>query len=169
MGPCSTRGCPGGPTMWADDPWARPSLGRAWVAPRAHQAPHMVSFLTILSLSWDFTPPLLKPVFLLFLIEIFDLLAQPIFSAEIWIICSPVCDSSDYPIKILNGLVYLEYFAAVGDLFSELACLFMNLLISFCAWFSSLLVPIVLSMNFMLQNQVSWGFVKNFRIGRWIG
>ena len=150
MGPCSTIGCPGGPTMWGGDPWAWPSLGRAWVAPGAHQAPHMVSFLPILSLPWHFTPPLPKLAFLLFLLKIFDLLAQPIFSAEIWIVCSPVCDSSDYPIKILNGFVYLEYFSAVGDLFSELACLFMNLLISFDAWFSSLLVPRVLSMNFML-------------------
>ena len=89
-------------------------------------------------------------MFLLFLLEIFDLLAQPIFSAEIWIICSLVCDSFDYPIKFLNGLVYLEYFAAVGDLFSELACLCMSFLISFDAWFSSLIVPTVLPMNFAL-------------------
>ena len=113
MGPCSTRGCQRGPTMWAGDPWPRPGPGRAWVSPGAHQAPHMVSFLPILSLSRLFTPPLPKPVFLLFLLEIFDLLAQPIFSAEIWIICSPVCDSSVCPIKILNGVVYLEYYAGV--------------------------------------------------------
>ena len=135
--------------MWAEaTPGRGPGLGRAWGPPT--EAPHMVSLLPILSLSRHFTPPLPKPVFLLFLLEIFDLLAQPIISAEIWIICSPVCDSSVYPIKILNGFVYLEYFAAVGDLFSELACLFMNLLISFDAWFSSLIVPIVLPMNFML-------------------
>ena len=42
-----------------------------------------------------------NPSFLLFLLEIFDLLAQPIFAAEIWSICSPVCDSSDYPNRIL--------------------------------------------------------------------
>ena len=130
----------------SDDPWARPSLGRAL----GHLAPHKVSFLLILSLSRLFTPPLSKLVFLLILLEIFDLLAQPIFSAEIWIFWSPVCGSSDYPIKNLNGFVYLEYFVVVGDLFSELACFFMNLLISFDAWFISLIVPIVLSMNFVL-------------------
>jgi hypothetical protein len=32
--------------------------------------------------------PFLKPVFLLFLLAIFDLLAQPIFATEIWSICS---------------------------------------------------------------------------------
>ena len=121
----------------AAQPW--PHLGGTWGPP----GPHMVSFLPILSLSRLFTPPLPKPVFLLFLLEIFDLLAQPIISAEIWIICSLVCDSSVCPIKNLNGLVYLEYFAAVGNLFSVLACLFMSWIISFDAWFSSLLVPIV--------------------------
>ena len=37
----------------------------------------------------------------------FDLLAQPIFAAEIWINCSPVCDSSDYPNRILFSCLYL--------------------------------------------------------------
>ena len=55
---------------------------------------------------------------------IFDLLAQPILSAEIWGICSPVCDSSDDPSRILFSGVFLEYFGAVGDRFCELACLF---------------------------------------------
>ena len=150
MGPGSTKGCQRGPTMWAGAPWSRPGLGRAWVTPGAHQAPHMVSFLPILSLSRVFTSPLSKPECLLFLLGIFDLLAQPIISAEIWINYSLVYDSSACPIKFLNGLVYLEYFAAVGILFSELACLFMSLIISFDAWFSSLIVPTVLPMNFSL-------------------
>ena len=63
----------------------------------------------------------------------FDLLAQPIFVAEIWTICSPVCDSSMYPSRILFSRVYLEYFAAVGDLLSEYACLFYVDIISFDA------------------------------------
>jgi hypothetical protein len=45
----------------------------------------------------------------------FDLLAQPIISAEIWINCSPVCDSSAYPSRISFGEVFLEYFSIVGD------------------------------------------------------
>jgi hypothetical protein len=39
-------------------------------------------------------------------LRFFNLLAQPIFAAEIWIICSPVCDSFDCPIRILFGGVF---------------------------------------------------------------
>ena len=46
-------------------------------------------------------------------LESFDLLAQPISVAETWLICSPVCDSSVYPSRILFGVVFLEYFTAV--------------------------------------------------------
>ena len=44
---------------------------------------------------------------------IFDLFAQPISVAETWLNCSPVCDSSVYPSRILFGVVFLEYFTAV--------------------------------------------------------
>jgi hypothetical protein len=67
---------------------------------------------------------LLKPMFLLFLLAIFDLLAQPIFAAEIWRNCSPVCDSYGCPSRILFSGVFLEYFSTVGDRLSEFACLF---------------------------------------------
>ena len=50
---------------------------------------------------------LLKLTFLLFLLAIFDLLAQPIFSAEIWSNCSLVCNSSVYPSRILSSKVFL--------------------------------------------------------------
>ena len=53
----------------------------------------------------------------------FDLLAQPIFAAEIWGICSPVCDSSDDPSRILFGGVFLEYLDTVGGRLCELTCL----------------------------------------------
>ena len=43
-------------------------------------------------------------------LESFDLLAQPMSVAETWLICSPVCDSSVYPSRILFGVVFLEYF-----------------------------------------------------------
>ena len=46
-------------------------------------------------------------------LEFFDLLAQPISVAETWLVCSPVCDSSVYPSRILFGVVFLEYFAAI--------------------------------------------------------
>jgi hypothetical protein len=60
----------------------------------------------------------------MFLLTIFNLLAQPIFAAEIWCICSPVCDSSDCPGRILFSGVYLEYFSTIGDRLNEFACLF---------------------------------------------
>jgi hypothetical protein len=44
----------------------------------------------------------------------FDLLAQPIIVAEIWSICSLVCDSSDCPNRILFSGVFLEYFSSIG-------------------------------------------------------
>ena len=56
--------------------------------------------------------------------RILDLLAQPIFAAEIWGICSPVCDSSDHPNRILFSGLYLEYFAAVDVMLSEFKCVF---------------------------------------------
>ena len=108
-------------------------VGRAvaWCGP--HLALHSLIHLPPHSLSRKNTPPLFKPEFLLFLLAIFDLLAQPIFAADIWINCSPVCDSSMYPSRILFSKVYLEYFAAIGDLLSEYACLFYVDIISFDA------------------------------------
>ena len=99
-------------------------VGRAvaWCGP--HLALHSPIFLSFLSLSRPNTPPLFKPVFLLLLLEIFDLLAQPIFVAEIWTICSPVCDSSIYRSRILFNCVCLEYFGTVGDMISVFECLF---------------------------------------------
>jgi hypothetical protein len=56
--------------------------------------------------------------------QFFDLLAQPIIVAEIWSICSPVCDSSACPSRILFSEVFLEYFSSIGDRWNEFACLF---------------------------------------------
>jgi hypothetical protein len=50
---------------------------------------------------------------------IFDLLAQLIFAAEIWSICSPVRDSFDCPSRILFRGVFLEYFSTIGDRLNE--------------------------------------------------
>ena len=79
-------------------------------------------------------------------------LAQPIFAAEIWINCSPVCDSSDYPNRILFSGVSLDYFAAVGDRLSELACLFYALISCFDACLVLLQVPIVFPFIYLSQN-----------------
>jgi hypothetical protein len=57
------------------------------------------------------------------LLTIFDLLAQPIFAAEIWSICSLVCDSFDCPSRILFNGVFLEYFSTICDMLNEFACL----------------------------------------------
>jgi hypothetical protein len=54
----------------------------------------------------------------------FDLLSQPIIVAEIWSICSPVCDSSDCPSRILFSGVFIEYFSSIGDRWNKFACLF---------------------------------------------
>ena len=48
-------------------------------------------------------------------LDFFDLLAQPIFLAEIWSNCSLVCDSSPCPSRFVFSGLYVEYFAAVGD------------------------------------------------------
>ena len=122
MGQRGTWENPGGPTSHPHHveargtPWPRPGLVRDPLAL------HLLYHLSFHSLSRKNTVALLKLVFLLFVLVIFDLLAQHIFSAEIWSICSSVCDSSDYPSRILFSGVFLEYFAAVGDKLSELAC-----------------------------------------------
>ena len=89
--------------------------------------PLALHFLLFLSFSFSLpknTILLFELQFLLLLLAIFDLLAQPIISAEIWSICSSVSDSSDCPSRILFSGVFLEYFTAVGDMLSELACLY---------------------------------------------
>jgi hypothetical protein len=44
-----------------------------------------------------------------------DIKLRTYFVAEIWSICSPVCDSSDCPSGILFSRVFLEYFSSIGD------------------------------------------------------
>ena len=50
---------------------------------------------------------LLKLAFQLVVLAIFDLFAQPIISAKIWSIYSLVCDSFNYPSRILFSGVFL--------------------------------------------------------------
>src|SRR3954465_15019440 len=89
-------------------------LGLSKVPPPSH----------LLSLSLKTPENFLKLEFLLFLLPIFYLLAQPIFVTDFWRECSLVCASSACPIRFLISGLYLEYFATVGDMLCELACLF---------------------------------------------
>jgi hypothetical protein len=115
---------PGGPTMPPHHMVAWSKLGRA-VAWCGAPWPSTYSSTCHFTLSPEKnTTPLLKPMVFLFLIAIFNLLAQPMFAAKIWSICSPVCDSFVCPSRILFSGVFLEYFSTIGDRLSEFACLF---------------------------------------------
>jgi hypothetical protein len=98
-----------------------------WPCPPAVRGPHLASHLSLppqlfLSRKNNDTPSsnsrscCSSPRF-------FDLLAQPIISAEIWSNCSPVCDSSTCSSRISFGEVFLEYFSIVGGRIHECACL----------------------------------------------
>ena len=95
-------------------PSGRPDNGQAWGIPGPRPGvvwgppgPLLPPLpLTPFSLPKN-TEHFLKLAFPLFVLAIFDLLAQPIFSAEIWSNCSLVCDPSDYPSRILFSGVFL--------------------------------------------------------------
>ena len=113
----------GGPTMPPHHGQARSSPGRAqaWCG-----TPWPSTYSLPLSLSSSHpknTSHFSQTRVIAALLPNFDLFAQPLISAEIWSNCSPVCDSSVHPNRILFSEVFLEYFAAVGDMLSELACL----------------------------------------------
>jgi hypothetical protein len=55
-----------------------------------------------------------KLVFLLLSISIFRSPCSALIVAEIWSICSPVCDSFNCPSRILFSGVFLEYFSSIG-------------------------------------------------------
>jgi hypothetical protein len=80
--------------------WRGPALAAPPMSEGAPPGPSLISSSPALSLSQKTPPHLLKPEFLLFLPRFLDLLAQPIVSAKIWSICSPVCDSSTCPSRI---------------------------------------------------------------------
>src|SRR3954464_10543850 len=90
-------------------------LGPSRLPPQSH----------LLSLSRKTPENLLKLEFLLFLLAIFDLLVQPISSADFWRDCSLVCASSTCPIRFVVSRLYLEYFATVGDRLFELHACYM--------------------------------------------
>jgi hypothetical protein len=84
MGQRGTWETLGGPTMTPQHMVAQSRTGRAKACCGAPLELHLFFHLPSHSLSQKNSTPLLKPVFLLFLLAIFDLLAQPIFAAEIW-------------------------------------------------------------------------------------
>jgi hypothetical protein len=111
MGQRGTWHTSGGPTMPSHQMVVWPSLAAPWHG-EGPPGPPLTSPPSLHSLSRNISTPQLKPVFLLFFLAIFNLLAQPIFVAEIWSICSPVCDSFDCPIRILFSGVFLDYFSS---------------------------------------------------------
>ncbi len=104
---------PGGhTTWWRGLPWVAPCHGVGHPWPSTHSltshfflSPEKTSVLCSKLRSCCSCP------------RFFDLLAQPICAAEIWSICSPVCDSSACPSRFVFSGLYLEYFAATGDMF----------------------------------------------------
>jgi hypothetical protein len=165
MGQRGTWDTPRGPTMPPHHMVARSRPGRAVAWCGAPLALDLFFHLPFLSLPRENTTPLLKPMFFLFLLAIFDLLAQPTFAAEIWSICSPVCDSSSCPSRILFSGVFLEYFSTIGDRLSEFACLFYCLDELFWCMLALLQLPIVVSFIYLSQNHFFMRFIKNFRDG----
>jgi hypothetical protein len=166
MGQRGTWNNPGGPTMPPHHLVARARPGRAsawcgapWPSTYSSTCHSTVS-------PKKNTTPFLRFVFLLFLLAIFDLLAHPIFAAEIWSICSLVCDSFDCPSRILFSGVFLEYFSTVGNRFSELACLFYCLDKLFWCMFSSLATPYSSFLHLLVSKSFFIRFVKKFRNGR---
>jgi hypothetical protein len=116
-----------------DTSWDPPCHHTTWwrglglAAPWHGEGPlalHLPLHTPVHSLSQNIFTPKLKPVFLLFFLTIFDLLAQPIFATEIWSICSLVCESFDCLSRILFSGVFLEYFSTIGVRLNEFACLF---------------------------------------------
>ena len=89
-------------------------VGHAPMGCGTHKAPQEVSlppFSSSLPAKLDQKTP--YRVLAVLELEFFDFLSQPISVAETWLVCSLVCDSSMYPSRILFGVVFLEYFAAV--------------------------------------------------------
>ena len=97
-------------TWWPGLPWVAPcpSVGHPRLPPTLSPA----TFFSLLS-KLQFIAQ--NRVLSVLSLNFFDLLAQPIFLAEIWSICSLVCDSSPCPSRFVFSGLYLEYFAAVGD------------------------------------------------------
>jgi hypothetical protein len=134
-----------GPTMPPHHQGARPKPGCTvawWGGPLALHLPLHLHFLLSPKIS-----PLISsnPCSCCSPSRFFDLLAQPIFTAEIWSICSPVCDSFDCPSRILFSGVFLEYFSSIGDMWIEFACLFCCLEKLFWCMLALLQLPIVVS------------------------
>jgi hypothetical protein len=124
MGQRGTWETPGG----AATPPHIGGVAQPWLRPPAVRGPHLASHLSLLPQLFlspkNNDTPSSNPCSCCSSSRFFDLLAQPIISAEIWSNCSPVCDSSACPSRISFGKVFLEYFGIVGGRINEYACLF---------------------------------------------
>jgi hypothetical protein len=101
-----------------------PALAAPTCCEGAPPGPSLISSSPASSLSRDISTPSSNPCSCCSSLRFFDLLTQPIISAEIWSNCSPVCDSSACPSRISFGKVFLEYFSIVGGRINKYACLF---------------------------------------------
>ena len=95
-----TSGAPQGGTPQASVAWKGGAPPWRVGPPLPHFS--ISSSHTLLSLK-KINTSFLSLAFLLKSSRFLDLFAQPRFLSEIWHICSPVCDSSDYPSRILFG------------------------------------------------------------------
>jgi hypothetical protein len=124
MGQSGTWETPGGPTMPPRNQGHGPSLAAPTCCEGGSPGLSLISSSPALSLSQNISTPSSNPCSCCSSSQFIDLLAQPIISAKIWSICSPVCDSSACPSRISFGEVFLEYFSIVGGRINEYACLF---------------------------------------------
>ena len=83
-----------------------------WATP---SPPHTLSLASFFSLPSKLQFIAQNHVLAVLALDFFDLLAQAIFLAEIWSICSLVCDSSPCPSRFVFSGLYIEHFATVGD------------------------------------------------------
>ena len=166
MGQRGTWEVPRGPTRQAHHVQARPAHG---ARPALVWGPHGPPLIPLSPILPSFTskhfPIVSNPSCCCCSSRIFDLLAYSIFLAEIWSISSPVCDSSAYPNRFLFSGVYLEYFAAVGDMLIELACLDFACISCFDAWFSSPTSSYSVLPYLFVAKSLFMRVVKNFRNG----
>jgi hypothetical protein len=165
MGQRDTWDTSGGPTMPPHHMVAWPRLGRAvawWGGPLALHLPLHPHFTLSPKISPHHSS---NPCSCYSSSWFVDLLAQPIFAAEIWSICSLVCDSFDCPSRVLFSGVFLEYFSTIGDRLNEFACLFYCLEMLFWCMLTLLQLPIVVPYICLFQNHFLWGLLKIFRDG----
>jgi hypothetical protein len=160
MGQRGTWDTSGDPPCHLTTWWRGPGLAAPWHGEGAPLALHLPLHLHF-TLSPEISPHhSSNPCSCCSSSQFFNLVSQPIFAAEIWSNCSPVCDSFDYAIRILFSGVFLEYFSTIGDRLDEFACLFYCLEMLFWCMLTLLQLPIVVLYICLSQNHLLWGLLK---------